>query len=338
VLERRLAMTRPRLLVTGASGFIGSHVVDLALERGYALRNLDLQLPQWTEHRPHWVSVDVRDARAVIANVEEFCPTHVLHMASDVDVSLRTLADYATITEGTRNVLAAIEGRQLERFVHISTQFVLTPGLAPKDEHDLRPYTVYGAAKAEAERMVWAARLDMPWLILRPTLVWGPGHPSFANAIWKYIANRRYFHPAGQHTVRCYGYVRNTASQIVSFVDAASLPADKRVYYLGDGDLDYAMWANAFAVPLTGRPTRSAPAGVLRVAALAGDLFGRIGLPSPYDSGRHFRMTTPSPVDLSDTFGVIGRHEMVSFDEGVRSTLEWLKRVDPILFAGVSSG
>lgn len=313
-------------LLTGGSGFIGTNVVNLALARGHSVLNLDIKPPRLEEHRPFWSQTDVRSADEVNRLVKEFAPDRIIHLASDIDITIQTLAGFTTTIEGARNIaLAAKQIPNLKRFIHISTQFVVKPGIEPQHEKFLKPYTIYGEAKAESEKIIWATNLPFPWFILRPTIIWGPYHPSFAEQIFKHIRNRTYLHPkAGAPIMRAFGYVRSTAGQIAAFAELPADATDKHIFYLGDASIDYDLWADPFAVGLTGRPARRIPVSVLTAMGWVGDLVKKIGLPAPIDSGRAFRMSTSSKIDLSATHAVIGPPK-VSFDQGVKETLNWLR-------------
>lgn len=316
-----------KIFLTGGSGFIGGELARLILNGGHALANLDLVEPHFEEQIPYWTQGDVRDAETLRAALIAFQPDCLIHLASDTDVQIVDLSQFTTTIGGTRNVIDAVKASpSLRRFVHISTQFVVRPGVEPRDEEHLDPYTVYGEAKAETEKILRGASLAIPWLIIRPTIIWGPNHPSFRENIFRHIANRTYLHPFDSRKImRAFGYVTNTASQILTLSLADNMPLDRSVYYTGDETIDYDKWADAFAIGLTGRKARRIPVALLKLMGVAGDLGKRLGLPAPIDSGRAFRMSTSSAIDLSPTLSAAGMPQ-VDFDEGVRRTLAWLNQ------------
>ena len=141
------------LAVTGATGFVGSHLLDRALAAGTAVRALARRVPPPREGVT-WVAGSLADEAALaelVAGSEA-----VVHVAGSVNASRRGFAD-ANI-EGTRLVLAAAGTR---RFVHVSSLAAREPQLS-----------AYGWSKAEAERLVEASAAD--WTIVRPTGVYGP--------------------------------------------------------------------------------------------------------------------------------------------------------------------
>lgn len=318
-------MANSKLLITGGSGFIGSEVVKRAQQHGFEIKNLDFNPPNLSEHEPMWANVDVRNKEDVEREIVAFNPDFVLHMASDIDVTLKTLDEYRTTTLGTSNVLNAAEKLpNLRRLIHVSTQFVVTPGHTPKTDADFKPYTLYGEAKAVSERLVH--RASLPWVITRPTIIWGPRHPSFHLQILGYIASRKYLHPMSSEPImRCYGYVGNTADQMFSLLEADL--KQRRVFYLGDGTINYDTWVDGFAEAFTGRKARRIPKSLLHLLARLGSGLNTLGFSAPIDLGRYFRMTTSSAIDLTPTFEIVGRPQ-ISFEDGLRETVEWLQTID----------
>lgn len=144
---------------------------------------------------------------------------------------------------GTENIIKCVNSTpSVVRFIHISTQYVVTPGSLPPTDDYLEPYTAYGQSKAEGERLV---RRDCHkcWVILRPTNIWGPWHPFFPNELWKYLAKRYYIHPGYNPTQKYYGYIDNAIEQIkaITFYDESIC---SKVFYITDPPIDNAEWMN----------------------------------------------------------------------------------------------
>ena len=326
-------MIKDKLLITGGSGFIGGEIVKLLAATNAEILNVDCKPPVRPNQERFWLNCDVRDRQRIAATISTFKPNYVIHLASEIDVTLNQIEDFKTTIDGTRNIIDSLVClSSLKRYIHISTQFVVTPGVRPNTETDFRPYTLYGEAKARSERLVRQSTLR-DWVILRPTIIWGPWHPSFDAAIWKYIANGRYLHPvANQKILRCYGYVGNAAAQIVNFLTADLSRTVPRVFYIGDATIDHDLWADGFAVALTGKRARRVPKSGLWALGMIGTGLRKIGLRFPMDMGRYFRMTTPSDVDLRPTFEVAGS-PTVGMAEGIKNTVEWLADFHPALFS-----
>ena len=142
------------LAVTGATGFVGSHLLDAALAAGHRVRAL-ARREQPPRAGVTWIAGSLGDAAALARLVEG--SDAMLHLAGAVNAPDRASFAAANI-EGTRAVLAASGTR---RFVHVSSLAAREPRLS-----------AYGWSKAESERLVEAS--DARWTIVRPTGVYGP--------------------------------------------------------------------------------------------------------------------------------------------------------------------
>jgi NAD dependent epimerase/dehydratase len=185
-----------RVLVTGAGGFIGSHLVEHLLERGAAVRAM-----VHYDCRPGLANLDyapkkVRDRIEVIAG--DVCDPFFMRRAvdgTDVVFHLAALigipysyvapASYAAVNlQGTLNVLEACRGAGVERIVHTSTSECYGTALyTPIDEqHPLQGQSPYSASKIAADKMAEAyhCSFDLPVSVLRPFNTFGPRQSSRA--------------------------------------------------------------------------------------------------------------------------------------------------------------
>lgn len=315
-----------RVFVTGGSGFIGSHFVDVLQAAGHEVANYDIKAPTFAHHAKLWHRGDILAPEDLQAAMADFEPDAVVHLAAHADITSTAWEDFASIHRGTENVLRAIERTpSVQHFANVSTQLVIGPEYTPRSLLDYRPYTLYGEAKAYAEAAVLQWQGGCHWFTVRPATIWGPHHPSFANEIWRYIARRFYLHPESKAPVlRSYGYVRNTAAQLLALLQADPQATCRQVYYLADAVMDSAIWADAFAVGLTDRKARRIPTVALKALGAAGDVVKAAGLRSPIDSGRALRMTETYAVPLDATFALTGPLP-VPFEQGVTESVGWLR-------------
>lgn len=169
-----------RILVTGGSGFIGTHLLQKLIgARITAVLNVDLNRPKLNSYNDYWINCDILCIKELEKVFDEFKPTHVFHLAAKASLNGRSITDFPENTIGTRNVVQCVNTNEgIERFIHFSTQYVVRPGIWPETDEFLLPYTPYGASKAEAEKIV-RNKCNKCWTILRPTNVWGPFHPFF---------------------------------------------------------------------------------------------------------------------------------------------------------------
>jgi len=184
-----------RVLVTGANGFLGRHLVEGLAAAGHVPIGLALDeagiAPDIERH-----AVDVRDAAAVTAVVESAAPDAILHLAalSHVGESWERIPDYFAVNVlGTENVLAAASGR---RFFFASSAEVY--GTVPGEEQPipesrpLAPRSPYALTKAAGERLALGAGAS----VIRLFNLLGAGQaanfalPSFARQLAAIRAGR----------------------------------------------------------------------------------------------------------------------------------------------------
>ena len=162
-----------RLLVTGASGFLGGGVCAGLLERDHQVHALVRRKgsePSGTAA----VAGDLTDAGSLTSAVESAAPECVVHLAAEI-ASQRDAAKIREVNvEGTRVLVAACEAAGVRRIVFASTVVTGDAKGALLDEDTQLPVeTEYGRSKQEGERLLRESSLEH--VIIRPSHVYGPG-------------------------------------------------------------------------------------------------------------------------------------------------------------------
>lgn len=168
------------VLVTGATGFVGSHVVDVLLERG-----LDVSFIARSSSNMRWL--DGKNVRRVDGSLFDYTSLRsavtnadmIIHVAGVI--AAKSEADFLRGNrDATQHLIDAVDAYRpsLTRFVHISSLAVAGPASSleqPIRESDIcRPITAYGRTKKLAEDVVRSAAARIPSTILRPPAVYGP--------------------------------------------------------------------------------------------------------------------------------------------------------------------
>jgi nucleoside-diphosphate-sugar epimerase len=225
-----------KALVTGATGFIGSHLVERLLKKGFEItcltRNTDR--PAWIEGLD--VSLfqgDCSDRDLLSGFVHGF--DYIFHLSGLTKAS-RKEEFYSVNTGGTENIInAVLRGNpDVKRFVYISSLSAFGPKISdqmPSEEQDSSPVSVYGASKLDAEKTLLRYNDRVPISILRPSVVYGPRDREFY-MLFKFI--QKGFLPR-------WGEGHTSLVYIDDLVDAILLTIDNeeavgKTYFISDGE------------------------------------------------------------------------------------------------------
>ncbi len=223
-----------KALVTGATGFIGSHLAEELAKREWKVRCL-VRRPRdlgWIENlKVQLVRGDCRDKPSLGPSVEGVdC---VFHLAGVIN-ALSWDDYYQANVVGTRNLLEAVVERnpRLKKFVYVSSISATGPakkGRALTEESPCLPITDYGRSKLAAEEAVHAFSGEFPWVIIRPPNVIGPRQKELREAVR--LIRRRIKPSVGTgepQTSLCY-----VGDVVEGLILAAEKPeADGRTYFL----------------------------------------------------------------------------------------------------------
>ena len=165
------------VLVTGGSGFIGSHIVDKLVEHGYGVRVMDLREP----HRDdvEWLKGDILNPHDCLAACRDVDVVYHLAAIADVNVALSDPELCVRVNEfGTLNMLKAAVATEVDRFILASTSWVYgrTSGVVTEETPLPPPDNIYTKTKIGQEHLViaWNKHFGLPYTILRYGIPYGP--------------------------------------------------------------------------------------------------------------------------------------------------------------------
>ena len=313
-----------KILVTGASGFIGTNLLE-SLRGDYEVINVDFNTPKNEKHIGYWRNVDIVDLESLQKVVTDFAPDYIVHLAARTDLDGKTLEDYNANTIGVENVLkVASELPNVKKIIITSSMLVCKAGYMPKTQSDYNPTTVYGESKVRTEQITWNNPPKCDWAIVRPTSIWGPWFGVPYRNFFDMVRSRMYFHIGHRYCSKTYGYVENAVYQIKQILFHDTTDVDNKVFYLGDNPAIYIEeWADQIASQL-GHKVLRFPYWLIRCAAFVGDVLGKLGIHFPMTSFRLKNMTTDNIINVDNTYR-IAPNPPISRVEGIRRTLEWMK-------------
>lgn len=321
-----------RVLVTGGSGFLGSHVAEQLSAEGHTV----VALVRKTSNVKFLKTLkglelaygDVED-RASIAAAAKGADA-VVHSAGIVKA--KTPEEFHAVNVvGTENALSAVKEAApgIKRFVFVASLAAVGPSEDGRPvSPDLRnPVTHYGRSKRAAEDAVLAEKGNLPVVSLRPPMIYGPRDPesfAFFQAVSRRVLPKN---GTGENTLSVI-YASDAASACIKAI-TADIPSGNR-YFIDDGkiyvwndmlaDIESALGKKAFL-------RFGVPSFALKAAALASETTGKLtGKAVMLTRDKVNELLAPHWVcDSTDTRRDLGWTPLVDWREGTRRAVEWYR-------------
>lgn len=325
---------KEKLLVTGASGFIGSFIVEEALRRDYdvwaAVRKSSSR-QFLSDPRIHFIELDLDSTEHLLQQLKDCSFSYVVH-AAGVTKCLDKADFHRINTLGTQHLVEALLTLRmpLRRFVYISSLSIMgaireeQPYREILESDTPRPNTAYGESKLAAEQ--WLSTQELPYVILRPTGVYGP-------------RERDYFMMAKSikaHTDFAVGYRQQdiTFVYVTDVVQAVFLAMEKgrtgRKYFLSDGEVYQSSTFSDLIRQELGNPwwiRITAPLWLLRIITFCGEWVGHLtGKVTALNNDKYNIMRQRNwRCDIEPARQELGYAPQVKLPEGVRRSIQWYK-------------
>lgn len=238
-MEKLEGLSMQKILVTGADGFIGSHLTEMLVRRGYGVKALSLYNSfnhwGWLEEvdcieQIEVLNGDVRDphyCRSILEDVDV-----VYHLAALIAIPYSYVAPDSyvdTNIKGTLNICQAALEHGAQRVIHTSTSEVYgTARYVPIDEsHPLQPQSPYSATKigADAIAMSFHNAFQLPVTVARPFNTFGPRQSARAvipTMITQIASGTRKIRLGDPKPTRDFNYVSDTCRGLIALAECES--------------------------------------------------------------------------------------------------------------------
>ncbi len=324
-----------KILITGASGFIGSFIVEEALRQGFetwAVVRKSSSRSFLQDERIHFIELNLSSEEQLKEQLKEHQFDYVVH-AAGVTKCLHKEDFFRINTEGTKNLVRSLIALQmpLKRFVYISSLSIMgaireeQPYQEIRESDKAQPNTAYGKSKIEAEEWLDTVK-GLPYVILRPTGVYGP-------------RERDYFMMAKSiqaHTDFAVGFKQQdiTFVYVTDVVQAVFLALEKgqtgRRYFLSDGEVYQSSTFSDLIRKELGNPwwiRITAPIWLLRVITFCGEYIGHMtGKVTALNNDKYYIMRQRNwRCDIEPARQELGYAPKVKLAEGVHRSIQWYK-------------
>jgi nucleoside-diphosphate-sugar epimerase len=321
-----------RVLVTGATGFIGSHLVEALLERNIQVRCLIRSTSDltWLRNlRVELVRGDCHDKVSLEGAVKGV--DQVYHLAGVTKaIDEKTYVEVNAL--GTENLLHACLGKKdkLQKFIYLSSQAAAGPcrnGGKKKESDRCEPVSAYGHSKRMGEEFILSHSHEIPTLILRPSAVYGPRDRDLF-AFFKLLSRRIKPCLSGQEQHISLCYVQDIIQAIL--LAAETQESSGEICFLSDGH-GYRLEeiGDVFAQAMGIAPVCiRVPEWIILGIAFFSEYLSRLsGHPPLLNKGKVEEMIQKNWVcDITKAQTMLGFKPRFKLSEGAKLTYEWYKK------------
>lgn len=332
-------MNGKKVLITGASGFIGSTIVDKALERGYetwaGIRESSSR-EYLRDERIRFIDLPYHDKKKLTDRLRLFADEqgrfdYIIHVAGVTKALRKTDFDRVNYTYTRHFAEALIEARAVpDTFVLMSSLSALgvgdETGYTPfGTTHFARPNTVYGKSKLKAENYLRELD-DFPYLILRPTGVYGPRDSDY-HILMKAVQGGLNVGVGYRKQLLSFIYSEDLANAIFLLLEKG---ITRKEFVVSDGDCYTDAEFNAIVQEALQRKRvlrLKIPLFLVRPAAyLSEKISALFGKATAFNSDKYHIMKQRNwACDISPLHEAIGFEPKYRLKEGVAKTVAWYK-------------
>lgn len=325
-----------KILITGASGFIGSFIVEEALAKGFetwaAVRGSSSR-KYLQDERIHFIELDFSSEDKLRAQLGRHQFDYIVH-AAGATKCLHSYDFFRTNTNGTVNFVKAIHALQMpvEKFVYLSSLSIFgaikeeQPYQEITDQDTPKPNTYYGKSKLIAEKRLKDLAGTMPYVILRPTGVYGPREKDYF-LMAKSIKGHTDFAVGYQQQDITFVYVKDVVQAVFLSLTKGE---NGKAYFLSDGKVYQSSTFSNLIRKALGNPwwiRITAPIAVLRIVTFFGDILGKVtGKMTALNNDKYQILKQRNwRCDITPAINELGYKPNYDLTRGVEETIAWYK-------------
>ncbi|MDP1727855.1 MAG: NAD(P)-dependent oxidoreductase [Bacteroidota bacterium] len=324
-----------KILITGASGFIGSFLVEEALKRDYEVYagiRKSSSTKYLSDSRIKLTELDFSNPDLLNQKISELPQfDYIIHNAGLTRAPKK--ADYFTSNyQYTKNIIDALISQKKvpEKFIYMSSLAAYGPGdpelLNPVQVSDTpRPLTAYGRSKLESEKYLNTLP-NFPHIIIRPTAVYGPREKDLFT-VFKMINNNIELFVGFKKQHLTFIYVKDLVKAVFQSMESGII---NRGYFVSDGNVyDGKILGNIIKKQLGKRTLRiSFPIGLVRLIAIISEstkyISGKQALLN-YDKINELECTNWQ-CDIQPLIDELNFKPEYNLNEGIQETITWYKQ------------
>ncbi len=326
-----------KIMITGGTGFVGSHVVD-ALEKQYPRSSVSLivrdllKANRRSEAGFIIFQGDITDPSSLYRAMTEFLPNVVIHVAALADDWAPLSRLMEVNSQGTQNVIDAMaQSNSAEFLIHISSS-----GVYPREasthiteENPFGPYGNYHKSKVAAEHIVRAAmeKKLIEATIIRPPNVMGIRDFTHMAKICQAIENRKFPIIRNGKAIQTWVAAEDLAQAVILVIDQQE-KASGRIYNVKSFEVTvknlYDQIATIMNVIV---PPKSYPYILAYLGGFTSEILGKIkGKPSTLNRYRVLKFSKDRLFDDSKIRAELGYQPKCSAEKTIKSTVKWLQK------------
>lgn len=310
-----------KILITGSAGFIGENLLRHYSKLKHEVLGIDIA---YKNSLKYYSKIDITNFKDLEFEINNFNPDIIINCAARTDLNGRSINEYQANIEGVSNLIKICNNLKKKPLIlSFSSMLVCKIGHIPTNSKEYSATTPYGKSKVITEKLT--RDYLGPYVIIRPTSVWGPGfkHP-YRNFFDIVISSKFYCLSHDLLATKSYSYIGNFIIQIDLIIRNFDKFRNDIVYLQDRLPYNIGEWADEILQILGMRTYQRIPHFIFLISAKFGDLINLFGINFPMTTFRYRNMTTDNIIPFDNRFDSLEYIELERV-EATRNTIDWIK-------------